>query len=118
VLAVVGFGAGALTGLFGVGGGFIIVPALVAFSGMGIQRAIGTSLLVITLVSISGVASHLVGGAAIPLDTTALFLLGSLAGLMGGGMIAERLSGPRLQRVFAGAIVFVGTLVIVRNVVG
>lgn len=118
VLALVGFGAGVLTGLFGVGGGFIIVPALVTFSGMGIQRAIGTSLLVITLVSISGVASHLVGGDGIPLETTAVFLVGSLAGLVVGSLIAERLSGPRLQRVFASAIVLVGSFVIARNLVG
>jgi uncharacterized membrane protein YfcA len=47
LLVGVGLGTGLLAGLFGVGGGFIIVPALVLFSGMGIQRAVGTSLLVI-----------------------------------------------------------------------
>ena len=62
LLGVVGLGAGVLAGLFGVGGGFIIVPALVTFSGMGIQRAIGTSLLIITLISASGTASHVLGG--------------------------------------------------------
>ena len=50
----VGIATGVLSGLFGVGGGFVIVPALVLFSSMAIHRAVGTSLLVITLVSISG----------------------------------------------------------------
>ena len=49
---------GVLSGMFGVGGGFVIVPALVMFSGMAIHQAVGTSLFVIVLVSISGVASH------------------------------------------------------------
>lgn len=116
LLAGVGFVAGLLTGMFGVGGGFIIVPALVTFSGMGMQRAVGTSLLVITLVSLAGIASHLASGAAIPGDVTLLFLAGSLAGLLTGTAIAQRLSGARLQRVFAAAIVIVGAFVIARNV--
>ena len=62
LLLIVGVLTGVLSGLFGVGGGFVIVPALVLFSGMSIHRAVGTSLLVIALVSVSGVASHLWAG--------------------------------------------------------
>jgi uncharacterized membrane protein YfcA len=51
ILAVLGFCTGVLSGLFGVGGGFVIVPALVLFSGMEMRRAVGTSLLAISLVS-------------------------------------------------------------------
>ena len=58
LLAVLGLLTGVLSGLFGVGGGFVIVPALVLFSGMGIHRAVATSLLVITLVSASGLTSY------------------------------------------------------------
>jgi uncharacterized protein len=115
LLAFVGLATGVLTGLFGVGGGFLIVPALVTFSGMGMQRAIGTSLLVITLVSISGIASHLFAGGEIPWLVAALFLTGSLAGLFGGTALSRHLSGTRLQQVFAAAIVIVGLLVIVRT---
>ena len=53
LLGIVGVLTGVLSGLFGVGGGFVIVPALVLYSGMAIHRAVGTSLLVITLVSAS-----------------------------------------------------------------
>ncbi|MGD9649096.1 MAG: sulfite exporter TauE/SafE family protein, partial [Pirellulales bacterium] len=115
LLAVIGLGAGVLAGMFGVGGGFIIVPALVVFSGMGIQRAIGTSLLVITLIGASGTASHLLAGKELTLSTAGIFTLGSLAGLFAGAGLANRLAGPVLQRVFAAAIVVVAVFVMVRT---
>jgi uncharacterized membrane protein YfcA len=115
LLAAVGLGAGVLTGLFGVGGGFIIVPALVAFSGMGMQRAIGTSLLIITLISVTGVVTQLASGGTVPWNVTLPFLLGSIAGLFAGTALARRLAGPHLQKVFAVAVVVVGVFVIVRS---
>jgi uncharacterized protein len=57
--AAVGVGTGFLTGLFGVGGGFIIVPALVTLLGLPLQAAVGTSLLVIGLTSAAAFAAHL-----------------------------------------------------------
>lgn len=116
LLAAVGLGAGVLTGLFGVGGGFIIVPALVTFSGMGMQRAIGTSLLIITLISLTGIATQFASGGTVPWSVTLPFLLGSVAGLFAGTALALRLAGPHLQQVFAAAILAVGVFVIARNV--
>lgn len=116
LLGAVGMAAGLLTGLFGIGGGFIIVPALVTFSCMGIQRAIGTSLLVISLVSVSGVASLFVQGRPVPLGTTAWFAVDSVAGLFAGSALAHRLGGPALQKVFATAILVVAAFVVFRNV--
>jgi len=116
LLAGVGIATGVLTGLFGVGGGFVIVPALVLFSGMAIHRAVGTSLLVITLVSISGIASHLFVGRTISVETTALFVVGGVAGMLFGNLAGHRLSGPALQKVLAVAIVAVALFVIVRTV--
>jgi len=115
LLGVIGLASGGLSGLFGVGGGFIIVPALVVFSGMGIQRAIGTSLLVITLISASGTASHLLAGKDLTLSTAGLFTVGSIAGLFAGSGLAQRLAGPTLQRVFAVAIVLVSLFVMFRT---
>lgn len=117
LLTLVGLGVGALSGMFGVGGGFIIVPALVQFSGMGIRRAIGTSLFVIAAVGLSALLSRLAAGAtALPLATTVLFLIGSIAGLFIGTKLGQLLSGPRLQQTFAVAIALVAIFVIVRNV--
>lgn len=115
LLLIVGVLTGILSGLFGVGGGFVIVPALVLFSGMAIHRAVGTSLMVISLVSVSGVASHLWVGRAIAPDITGLFVVGGIAGLFAGQSIGRRLSGPVLQKVFVVAILAVAAFVIVRN---
>ncbi|MCU0876978.1 MAG: sulfite exporter TauE/SafE family protein [Pirellulaceae bacterium] len=115
LLAGIGLATGLLTGLFGVGGGFLIVPALVTFSGLAIERAIGTSLLVISLVSLSGITGHFMAGNRVPWDVGMPFLLGSVGGLFAGTALARNLAGPRLQQVFATAIVAVGLFVIVRN---
>jgi len=115
LLGLVGVATGVLSGLFGVGGGFIIVPALVLFSGMAIHRAVGTSLLVISLVSATGVAAHLWAGRDIPLDTTLYFVGGGVMGMIAGIAASRYLTGPALQRVFAVAIVLVAMFVILRT---
>ncbi|MBX3433743.1 MAG: sulfite exporter TauE/SafE family protein [Pirellulales bacterium] len=115
LLATVGVLSGVLSGLYGVGGGFVIVPALVMFSGMAIHRAVGTSLLVIALVSGTGVVAHCWAGRAIPLETTAMFVLGGLGGMRAGSALGRRIPGPALQRGFAGAIVAVALFVAVRT---
>lgn len=117
LLALVGLAAGLMAGLFGVGGGFIIVPALIAFSGMTIHRAIGTSLLVVTLVSIVGVSSHLLLGRYIPVTTTLWFVVGGVLGMGLGILASRRLSGPSLQRAFAIAILAVALFVIIKSMV-
>jgi len=115
LLLLVGLLTGVLSGLFGVGGGFVIVPALVLFSGMAIHHAIGSSLLVITLVSISGVASHLYAGRVIPLEITTWFVAGGAGGMIVGTQISRRLSGPTLQKGFAVAILAVAAFVLYRT---
>ncbi|MCR9115376.1 MAG: sulfite exporter TauE/SafE family protein [bacterium] len=115
LLVLVGLLTGVLAGMFGVGGGFVIVPALVLFSGMKIHKAVGTSLLVIFLISISGVASYLASGQALSLSLTVQFLVGGLAGIWFGGMVAKKLKGPTLQIIFATAVVLVAVFVIVKT---
>ena len=117
LLLTLGLLTGLLAGLFGVGGGFVIVPALILFSSMSIHRAVGTSLMVIALVSVSGVTAHLMAGRDIPLDITGLFLLGGLAGLFAGQTISQRLSRTVLQRIFVVAILAVAGYVVLQNLV-
>ncbi|WP_083233768.1 sulfite exporter TauE/SafE family protein [Planctopirus hydrillae] len=115
LLLMVGVLTGVIAGLFGVGGGFVIIPALVLFSGMPIHKAVGTSLFVISLVSLSGVISQTFAGRTVDLEITLPFVLGGLAGVVAGQAFAKRLSGPALQKTFVVAIVLVATMVIVRN---
>ena len=115
LLSAVGVMTGVLSGMFGVGGGFVVVPALMMFSGMGIHRAVATSLLVITLVSASGFASHMLAGRSCSLELAGLFGVGGVGGMFLGQRLAERISGAALQRTFAVAIVAVGMFILGRS---
>jgi uncharacterized protein len=116
LLGLVGLTTGFLSGMFGVGGGFVIVPALVLFSGMPIHKAVATSLLVIVLVSISGVASHFAAGREISLEITGLFVLGGVNGMSLGRVVSERLPAPDLQKVFASGIVVVAVFIVGKTI--
>lgn len=116
VLLVLGAATGVLSGLFGVGGGFIVVPSLVLFTGMPTQRAIGTSLLVVSLVSSAAFLSHWLVGNHPDLALGALFAISSLAGLLLGERLAQQLTGPALQKVFACLLVGVAIWVITQTV--
>lgn len=107
VLAVFGLGTGFMSGLFGIGGGFLIVPALVLVTRMGVHRAVATSLLIIAAIGTAGAASALVHG-QLAWHVLVPFAAGGGAAMIAGRMLAERLAGPRLQKGFAIAIVGVG----------
>ena len=100
VLGFVALGSGILSGLFGVGGGFIIVPALVLLTRMPIHRAVGTSLFIIAFVSLSGVFANFAAGRLIALDVTALFVGGGVFGLFLGTRLAIKLPASSLQKSF------------------
>lgn len=92
--------AGFLSGLLGVGGGFIIVPALKRFTNLPVQSIVATSLGVLAIISsgsslVSAATGNLALNIAIP------FSLGALGGLLMGRGLGKKLSGPRLQQIFA-----------------
>ncbi|EMI52832.1 sulfite exporter TauE/SafE family protein [Rhodopirellula sallentina] len=117
LLILVGLATGVLSGMFGVGGGFVIVPALVLFSGMTIHRAVGTSLLVIVMVSVSGVTSHVLSGNEVSLTLTLQFLLGGFVGMWLGGLVAQQLKGPTLQKTFSIAVVLIACFVLFKSAI-
>lgn len=109
-----GAGVGVLTGFLGVGGGFLIVPALVFFGGLGMKEAVGTSLLVIALNSAAGFAGHLRLG-ELDLRLTALVTLFAVAGVVIGSRVAHRTPPERLRLWFAWFVLAVAALLIVKN---
>ena len=115
VLLVAGVVTGVLSGLFGVGGGFVIVPALVLLTSLDIHRAVATSLLVIALVSGAGLAFHVWAGRSVPMETVWPFIAGGVVGLGVGTWAGGRLSPVLLQKIFSVVIVAVALYVIVRN---
>lgn len=103
--------AGFLSGLLGVGGGFVMVPALQRYTDLTMQSVVATSLAVITLVSAAGVVSSAASGVLV-WSIALPFSSGALAGMLGGRLLSKRLSGPNLQIAFAAlsALVAAGML--------
>jgi uncharacterized membrane protein YfcA len=119
VVLASGAGVGALTGLLGVGGGFLIVPALVMVVGLPMPQAVGTSLLVIAMNSLAGLAGHLAGPSALgSLDwaLAGVFLAAGLAGSLLGARLAGRLPGPALRHAFGVLVIGLGLVLLVDNV--
>ncbi|KDN81298.1 hypothetical protein KCH_69300 [Kitasatospora cheerisanensis KCTC 2395] len=111
--ALAGAGLGAATGVLGVGGGFLAVPALVSFLAFPMAEAIGTSLLVITLNSLSALLPRLGGAAEIPWSVVGPFAAAAILGAWDGKRLASKLSGRALQRIFAAALLAVAALMLV-----
>lgn len=109
-----GAGVGVLTGFLGVGGGFLIVPALVFFGGLGMKEAIGTSLLVIALNCVAGFAGHIQLG-EFDWRLTALVTLFAVAGVAVGTRLAHRTAPGRLQQWFAWFVLAVALLLVAKN---
>jgi hypothetical protein len=103
---VVGF----LTGFLGVGGGFLIVPALVLALGYSMPVAVGTSLVIIAITSAGAFAERL-GTASIPWQIVVPFTLAAVAGSFAGTAVSERISGNALTRSFAVVLLVIAVYV-------
>jgi hypothetical protein len=114
--AGVGGSVGLLTGFLGVGGGMLIVPALVLFAGLEMKQAIGTSLAVIAANSFAGLLGQF-RYTSFDWAATLGFLVAALAGMFLGTRVAQRLSGQALRRGFAWCIIVLGVALLVANAV-
>ncbi|MGW4745139.1 sulfite exporter TauE/SafE family protein [Streptomyces sp. NPDC004290] len=113
-VAAEGLAVGAVTGLVGSGGGFLVVPALAVLGGLPMGLAVGTSLLVIAMNSFAGLAGHLSGiqvDWSLALTVTAAAVAGSLA----GGRLAGRVPRETLRRVFGWFVVAMGVFVLAQQ---
>lgn len=107
-VASFGFGTGLLSGFFGIGGGFLIVPGLVASTSMSIYRAIGTSLIAVSAFGLTTAANYAFSG-LIDWTLAGTFIAGGVIGTVLGAAAAKRLSASkgRLNTVFATLILLV-----------
>jgi hypothetical protein len=119
-IALEGLAVGVLTGLVGVGGGFLIVPALVLLGGLSMRIAVGTSLVVIFLKSAVGFWKYLgvLDGLQLSVDwgTIALFLAIGTIGSYAGTLIGGYLDQDKLKRVFAVFLLLMGFVVLGKEV--
>ncbi|MFW6199513.1 MAG: sulfite exporter TauE/SafE family protein [Gemmatimonadota bacterium] len=109
-----GIGVGVLTGLVGVGGGFLIVPALVLLGGLSMNKAVGTSLLVIAMKSAAGFVGYL-GQVEVPWLFMGWFSLAAITGILGGASLVRFVPQRVLRRSFAGFLVVMATFILYEN---
>ena len=117
-----GLAVGALTGFVGVGGGFMIVPALVLLGGLDMRLAIGTSLSIIALKSAAGFYKYLGVladvGLVVDWRTIVWFSVVGMVGTLIGNRIGFRLNQRQLRRGFAAVLVVMGIFILVRELPG
>ncbi|MFB6624018.1 sulfite exporter TauE/SafE family protein [Streptomyces sp. NPDC056374] len=113
-LAAKGLAVGAVTGLVGSGGGFLVVPALAVLGGLPMGLAVGTSLLVIAMNSFAGLAGHLAGVTidwGLALAVTGAAVIGSTV----GARLAGRIAQDTLRAAFGWFVVLMGVLVLAQQ---
>jgi len=115
-LVPAGLGVGLAAGFFGIGGGFLIVPGLIAATAMPLRNAVGTSLVVVAALGLTTAASYAVSG-YVDWPLTALLIGGGIAGGPVGMLVGKRLAARKglLERIFAAVVVAVGLYVIYRS---
>jgi len=109
-----GLAVGVLTGLVGVGGGFLIVPALVLLAKVPMKEAVGTSLLVIAMKSLTGFLGYL-GQVEVPWGFMSVFTGVAIVGIVGGTYLVRFVSQAHLKRAFAVFLLIMGTLILYQN---
>jgi len=111
----IGAASGFMTGLLGVGGGFVIVPLLRRYTEVSMHGIVATSLLVIAVISSGGVTIALLHGARPPLEATVWFTTATAAGMLLGRRLASRLSARQVQTGFAMLLFGVALLMALRG---
>jgi uncharacterized membrane protein YfcA len=117
VLLAYGVGVGALSGFFGIGGGFLVVPGLIAATGMPLLSAVGSSLVSVTAFGLTTAINYALSG-LVDWRMAAIFVAGSILGGFFGGRATQALANKNrlLAQVFAVIVAAVGIYVMVRNI--
>ena len=114
ICTLTGLFVGSLTGFLGVGGGFLIVPALVFLARVPLKRAIATSLVVITVTSAAGLIGHL-RQTQFDWGTAGIFLALAIVGMLAGRKFAHHIEAERLRYWFAWFVLAVALFVVAEN---
>src|SRR5690606_35138825 len=114
LIVIEGIAVGVLTGLVGVGGGFLIVPALVLLGVLPMKQAVGTSLLVIALKSAAGFCGYL-GQVDVQWAFMAVFTAVAVAGILAGTYLVRFVSQAQLKRAFAVFLLVMGGFILWQN---
>jgi len=114
LLVPVALSVGVLTGLVGVGGGFLVVPALVLLARAPMKQAVGTSLLVIAMNAASGFAGY-AGQMPMPWTFMAGFTAVAVAGIAAGTYLVRFVSQRALKQAFAAFLIVMGTFILYKN---
>lgn len=114
LILVEGVVVGILTGLVGAGGGFLIIPALVKFSGLSMKKAVGTSLLIIAAKSLFG----FIGDAQrLEIEWGFLLIITALAiaGIFAGNLLSRKIAGNKLKAGFGWFVLIMGLLILIKE---
>jgi hypothetical protein len=114
VMAAAGIGVGVVTGLVGVGGGFLIVPALVMAAGLEMREAASVSLFVMVLATASALVGY-AGRVPLPWAFVVPFAVVASIGTIAGGFAGHSMPQRLLQQIFAGALFVVAAFVLMRG---
>lgn len=106
---------GILTGFVGIGGGFVIVPALIKIADLPMKNAVGTSLLIVTLNSAFGFAGSL-SNLTIDWNLITLFSVFALSGMFVGNLLSKKINGANLKVAFGWFVMLAGILIIINEV--
>jgi uncharacterized membrane protein YfcA len=106
---------GALSGILGAGGGFLIIPALVLGLGLSLPVALGTSLGIITINCLAGVSSDVMGGRTYPWPTIWSVTAVALIGMVVGILVRSKLKVPQLKQAFAVTVVLTAIFVLIQE---
>lgn len=117
-LAGIGVVAGLLTGLLGVGGGFVIVPALRKFTDLDMRSIVATSLMIIFLIGGVSITAHVLDGFQYPVSVTLTFVLACIVGMLIGRSLMHRIESNRVQKIFATTVIGVAVYLIYSALMG
>jgi uncharacterized membrane protein YfcA len=114
LLSVEGLAVGVLTGLVGVGGGFMIVPALVLLAHLPMKLAVGTSLLIIAFKSFAGFVGYL-GQVQVPWKELGLFTVFSVIGIFIGSALVKKVPAESLKKIFGIFLILMSLFILFKN---